>query len=251
MSEKYKIKYVICEKEREGTIETYENDDDVEIVLNIGDIVIKKQADNFFDALVEIRRELEKENIKLLCKGCCRNVYPSGMILDMGSGRKAYQLTMGEPAKMSSLVDIFEICQAEEYASVDEQYNFFNKWLDSPKVMMAIYFYKINEEYGCFSNFSHYGFELNGRWWLTSEHFFQAQKFHNTKYEEEIRLLDNPMKAAEMGRDRKLPLRQDWEEIKDVIMKEAVLEKFKQKSLKGQQMIIIGGVEKMVPEKIC
>jgi hypothetical protein len=93
---------------------------------------------------------------------------------------------------------------------------------------MAIYFYKINEAYGCFSNFSHYGFELDGKWWMTSEHYFQAQKFHNTKYEEMVRLLDNPMKAAEMGRDRNLPLRKDWEEVKDDVMEKAVLEKFKQ-----------------------
>lgn len=93
---------------------------------------------------------------------------------------------------------------------------------------MAIYFYKINDEYGCFSNFSHYGFELDGKWWMTSEHYFQAQKFHNTKYEEIVRLLDNPMKAAEMGRDHNLPLRKDWEEVKDAVMEKAVMEKFKQ-----------------------
>lgn len=93
---------------------------------------------------------------------------------------------------------------------------------------MTIYFYKINDEYGCFSNFSHYGFELDGKWWMTSEHYFQAQKFHDTKYEEIIRLLDNPMKVAEMGRNRNLPLRKDWEEVKDAVMKKAVLEKFKQ-----------------------
>ena len=31
-----------------------------------------------------------------------------------------------------------------------------------------------------------------------------------------------------MGRNRNLPLRKDWEEVKDGIMKKAVLEKFKQ-----------------------
>lgn len=36
---------------------------------------------------------------------------------------------------------------------------------------MAIYFYKINEAYGSFSNFSHHGF----LWWMTSEHYFQAK----------------------------------------------------------------------------
>lgn len=95
---------------------------------------------------------------------------------------------------------------------------------------MAIYFYKINDEYGCFSNFAHYGFELDGKWWMTSEHYFQAQKFHGTKYEEEIRLLDSPMKAAEMGRRRELPLREDWEEAKDAIMRKAILAKFLQNS---------------------
>lgn len=52
---------------------------------------------------------------------------------------------------------------------------------------MAIYFYKIKNEYGCFSNFAHYGFELDGKWWMTSEHYFQAQKFCGTEYEETIR----------------------------------------------------------------
>lgn len=93
---------------------------------------------------------------------------------------------------------------------------------------MAIYFYKINDEYGCFSNFAHYGFELDGKWWMTSEHYFQAQKFCGTEYEETIRLLDNPMKAAEMGRNRELPLRADWEQVKDDIMRKAVLAKFTQ-----------------------
>ena len=93
---------------------------------------------------------------------------------------------------------------------------------------MAIYFYKINEDYGCFSNFAHYDFELDGKRWMTSEHYFQAQKFCGTEYEEIIRLLDNPMKAAEMGRNRNLPLRMDWEQVKDDIMRKAVLAKFEQ-----------------------
>lgn len=93
---------------------------------------------------------------------------------------------------------------------------------------MAIYFYKINDEYGCFSNFAHYDFELDGKRWATSEHYFQAQKFCGTKYEEIIRLLDTPMKAAEMGRNRDLPLRKDWEQVKDDVMRRAVWEKFTQ-----------------------
>lgn len=93
---------------------------------------------------------------------------------------------------------------------------------------MAVYFYKIDDEYGCFSNFAHYDFMLDGKTWMTSEHYFQAQKFCGTKYEEIIRLLDSPMKAAEMGRNKSMPLRRDWEQVKDDVMRRAVLAKFSQ-----------------------
>ena len=92
---------------------------------------------------------------------------------------------------------------------------------------MAIYFYRINEEYGCFSNFSKHGFDINGKYFMTSEHYFQSQKFEGTDFEEEVRLAESPMEAANMGRDRNKPLRQDWEDVKDDIMRNAVLEKFK------------------------
>lgn len=91
---------------------------------------------------------------------------------------------------------------------------------------MAIYFYKTNEKYGCFSNFSKHGFELGGKYWPTSEHYFQAQKFYGTEFEEQVRLAESPMEAANMGRDRSLPLRSDWEKVKDDVMRKAVLTKF-------------------------
>ena len=62
---------------------------------------------------------------------------------------------------------------------------------------------------------------------MTSEHYFQSQKFEGTDFEEEVRLAESPMEAANMGRDRNKPLRQDWEDVKDDIMRNAVLEKFK------------------------
>lgn len=92
---------------------------------------------------------------------------------------------------------------------------------------MTIYFYSTREEpYGCFSNFSAHGFELDGVYWPTSEHYFQAQKFVGTPHVEQIRQVKTPKDAAKMGRERKRPLRQDWEEVKDDIMRKAVLCKF-------------------------
>ncbi|HEX8597639.1 MAG TPA: NADAR family protein [Chloroflexia bacterium] len=90
-----------------------------------------------------------------------------------------------------------------------------------------IYFYSAQEKpYGCFSNFSAHGFELNGVWWPTSEHYFQASKFAGTPYSEQIRTARSPMIAARLGRSRKQPLRADWAQAKDDIMRQAVLRKF-------------------------
>jgi N-glycosidase YbiA len=94
--------------------------------------------------------------------------------------------------------------------------------------MEIIKFYGTNEEYGCFSNFADYPIKLKGKSWPTSEHYFQAQKFVGTKHEEEIRKIKSPMMAAQLGRDRKKPLRRDWEKVKDSIMRDAVLAKFLQ-----------------------
>lgn len=92
---------------------------------------------------------------------------------------------------------------------------------------MPIYFYSVTEEpYGCFSNFSRHGFALDGVYWLTVEHYFQAQKFPDTPHVEAIRLAKTPKQAKSMGNDRSKPLRADWESVKDEIMRQGVLRKF-------------------------
>lgn len=92
---------------------------------------------------------------------------------------------------------------------------------------MTIYFYVEREKpYGCFSNFSAHGFMLDELYWATSEHYFQAQKFVGTPYLDKVRQTKTPKDAANMGRDRSLPLRSDWEQVKDDVMRKAVLQKF-------------------------
>jgi N-glycosidase YbiA len=91
---------------------------------------------------------------------------------------------------------------------------------------MPIYFYSTRETYGAFSNFSAHGFELDGKYWKTSEHYFQAMKFEGTEYVDKIREARSPKQAAELGRRRDFPLRKDWEKVKDDVMRKAVLKKF-------------------------
>ncbi|KJH72180.1 NADAR family protein [Aliterella atlantica] len=106
---------------------------------------------------------------------------------------------------------------------------------------MTIYFYSVREQYGCFSNFSLHGFELDNAWWITSEHYFQAQKFAGTPYLEEVRQAKTPKDAANMGRSRDRPLRADWEQVKDDIMRQAVLKKFETHSNIREVLLSTGG----------
>lgn len=98
----------------------------------------------------------------------------------------------------------------------------------SDGTLPVIHFYSTAGEYGCFSNFSRHPVFLGGKRWPTSEHYFQAQKFRGTEHEEAVRLCKKPSEAAGLGRSRKLPLRPDWESVKDQVMLEAVRAKFTQ-----------------------
>ena len=92
----------------------------------------------------------------------------------------------------------------------------------------TIRFYRTDDPYGEFSNLSPHPIVVDGVVWPTSEHFFQAQKFAGTEHEEAIRHASTPDKAAKMGRDRKRPLRADWEEMRNDVMQLATYCKFTQ-----------------------
>lgn len=94
---------------------------------------------------------------------------------------------------------------------------------------MTIYFYKVSNPYGYFSNFSAHGIDLGGRYWPTVEHYYQAQKFAGTKDEalmEVIRAAKTPEEAAALGRDPSRTVRSDWQKAKMEVMREAVFTKF-------------------------
>ncbi|MCA9720493.1 MAG: NADAR family protein [Myxococcales bacterium] len=92
----------------------------------------------------------------------------------------------------------------------------------------VIKFYRVGDPYGEFSNFAPYPITIDGVVWPTTEHYFQAMKFKDRAHQGEIRRANGPMLAARMGRDRKRPLRRDWESVKDQVMYRALQAKFTQ-----------------------
>ena len=105
-----------------------EDSQNVRLGLSMLDNRIEKIEYDYFTAMQHIRLELEAEGIRLCCYGASKNVYPSPMSIDMGRGKKAYKLTMGQHAKTSDLVSIFDNGPDVEPATVDEQKAFREAW---------------------------------------------------------------------------------------------------------------------------
>lgn len=93
----------------------------------------------------------------------------------------------------------------------------------------VIKFYSKSKEYSEFSNFHEAQFELDGTIWKTVEHYFQYQKFPGDDLlQEQIFTAETPAIAKRLGRTKSRFFREDWNEQRDILMKRAVLAKFKQ-----------------------
>lgn len=79
-----------------------------------------------------------------------------------------------------------------------------------------------------FSNFSNHGITVNGLFYPTVEHYYQASKFQNVAYHERIRKCDSPKKASELGKSKNEVIRAHWDDLKIEVMTEAIRLKFNQ-----------------------
>eukprot|EP00771_Trimastix_marina_P000945 gnl/Trimastix_PCT/1981.p2 GENE.gnl/Trimastix_PCT/1981~~gnl/Trimastix_PCT/1981.p2 ORF type:complete len:182 (-),score=23.35 gnl/Trimastix_PCT/1981:43-513(-) len=104
----------------------------------------------------------------------------------------------------------------------------------------TINFYRAGDTWGLFSNFYASPVYLDEKRWPTTEHYFQAQKFLEERYQEEIRRAPKPRDAANLGRRRDWPLRKDWEEIKEDVMERALMAKFTQHNELRAQLLSTG-----------
>ena len=87
-------------------------------------------------------------------------------------------------------------------------------------------FYSVKTPYGEFSNFALFPLFMDGKFWPSSEHYYQAQKFLTEDLQELIRNAKTPFEAATIARGKEMPVRDDWDDIKDGIMEKVVREKF-------------------------
>ena len=105
---------------------------------------------------------------------------------------------------------------------------------------VEIKFYLKNAPYGCFSNFASHPVEIGGRLWKTTEHYYQAQKFAGTEYEEIIANLEAPFRAKMIAKKEGLPKRKDWYDVKFDVMMVAVTAKFEQHNILRNILVSTG-----------
>lgn len=101
-------------------------------------------------------------------------------------------------------------------------------YAEERRMKNVINFYSSRDEHGYMSNFAPFPVVMNKKRYTTSEHYYQSQKFAGTNWETKVRKAKSPMEAATLGRRKDGPLRRDWESIKDNVMREVVLAKFRQ-----------------------
>lgn len=90
----------------------------------------------------------------------------------------------------------------------------------------CVYFYSAFEPYGEFSNFSEYGIEISGEYYPTVEHYYQSQKFLDKIYQKRIQTCQSPKKASELGKNKTIPMVENWDEKKLDVMYNALTVKF-------------------------
>ena len=72
------------------------------------------------------------------------------------------------------------------------------------------------------SSYTRLGFELDGYEWPSVEHYYQGMKFEDAELRESIRATDHPDKAKKLADANKGQIRQDWPQVREVMMTRGV-----------------------------
>lgn len=125
------IYYKENEEVKECRLNLIDSDELCVIEIAWGSQSARYEADSFFQALIEIRLDLEKDGGIIQCNGSDRHIFPSPLQMAMG-GEKAYLLEIGKQATLQNIYDIFDTNKPNlDCVTVLEQKEFYNQWFHS------------------------------------------------------------------------------------------------------------------------
>ena len=105
-----------------------------------------------------------------------------------------------------------------------------------------ITFCKVNDPYGCLSNFSKHPIVFDKLIYPTSEHFYQSLKFQDPKIRESIRMMKTPFAAACLGRSTP-DIVPNWDDIKVDVMYKVCMLKLEQHPIVRETLLSTGNEE--------
>jgi ribA/ribD-fused uncharacterized protein len=109
--------------------------------------------------------------------------------------------------------------------------------------MDRITFNRLKDPYGEFSNFYPISIDIDSKEYKSSEHYYQSKKYEDTKWEDHVRSQEKPYEAAREGRRKDLPLREDWEDVKVLVMRRILIAKFKRIEYMRNLLLSTGNAE--------
>lgn len=113
------------------TLRDIEDDDICELRFdrqNAPPLVFRSPVD-FEDTLTELRQELERQNLLLLCNRFRRNAFVSSMARQMSTGLSCYLVTPGRPVDPEKLVDSLGPAPREAVVLAEEAAKYIEEWI--------------------------------------------------------------------------------------------------------------------------
>jgi hypothetical protein len=129
----HRVHLIGSKNDEVATLTTEDCGEDCHLSFCFRDRIIGASAADYFEAFSQIRMQLEPERLIPFCYGASLNVFPSGLSRKTGSGLSAYRLILGRQALAKDLVSIFDSGHDVMPASVADQKQYFNDWLQSLK----------------------------------------------------------------------------------------------------------------------
>ncbi|MEU4513763.1 hypothetical protein AB0G05_30050 [Nonomuraea wenchangensis] len=97
---------------------------------NAPPLVFRSPVD-FEDPLTELRQELERQGLLLLCNRFRRNAFVSSMARQMSTGLSCYLVTLGQPVDPGNLFDSLGPAPREAVVLAKEGAKFIEEWIAS------------------------------------------------------------------------------------------------------------------------
>jgi hypothetical protein len=86
------------------------------------------EAGDIFWCLIELRKQVEPDGVLLCCNGARRDAGVSGMLAEMGEGRRVYLLDGVGLTERPPMVETLAPAPSDDVVSVDEQLAWLEDW---------------------------------------------------------------------------------------------------------------------------